>query len=250
MARRARRLVCEGRRWSRPRKGGTSWRSRTRSLVIVREPRANAPMPSPHAAIVVRAASAGGFATAGEAATARTRSNQGRPRRGRHGQRVVPPLRYFELGAFVMARLALSVWVALTVLTLIACVDDRSATRWAELPKLPVPAGDSLADVRLNPGKRLVYDQRVVRTPGSSCTNCRRTAKARAVWRARLPRRRCAQRIGGELHKGCRPALHVATDPSGLPARRDRIGVSGPRRAQTYRLLGPPPDLTGPQRNS
>jgi hypothetical protein len=78
---------------------------------------------------------------------------------------------------FLMARLALSVWVALTVLTLIACFDDRPATRWATFPKLPVPAGDSFAEARLNPGNRLVYDQRVSRTQGSSCTNCRRTAK-------------------------------------------------------------------------
>ena len=61
-----------------------------------------------------------------------------------------------------MERLALSVWIALAVVTLAgtANADDHSMAT-SRFPKLPVPAGDSLTEAKAELGRRLLYEKQV-----------------------------------------------------------------------------------------
>ena len=72
-----------------------------------------------------------------------------------------------------MERLALSLWVALTVSTLAGCADAEFRVPVPEgFPALPVPAGNSLSEARVELGRRLFYDKQLSRTKEIACGNC------------------------------------------------------------------------------
>jgi len=72
-----------------------------------------------------------------------------------------------------MERLALSLWVVLTVGTLASCGDaDYQVAVPAGFPELLVPAGNSLTEARVNLGKRLFYDKQLSRTQEIACSSC------------------------------------------------------------------------------
>jgi hypothetical protein len=75
-----------------------------------------------------------------------------------------------------MERLALSLWLALTVGTLAGAPAARhQAPLRASFPKLPVPAGDSLSEGRVELGRRSFHDRQLTHTTGIGCANCNAT---------------------------------------------------------------------------
>ena len=72
-----------------------------------------------------------------------------------------------------MERLALSLWVVLTVGTLASCEDGNYEVAVpAGFPDLPIPAGNGLTEARVNLGKRLFYDKQLSRTQEIACGSC------------------------------------------------------------------------------
>jgi cytochrome c peroxidase len=72
-----------------------------------------------------------------------------------------------------MERLALSLWLVLTTAVLAGCADGRNVAPLSSgFPTLPVPAGTTLTEARVNVGQRLFYDKQVSRTHGISCSDC------------------------------------------------------------------------------
>lgn len=123
-----------------------------------------------------------------------------------------------------MERLVLSLWFALTAVILAGCSDDRHLAPLPNgFPPLPVPAGATLTDERVNVGQRLSYDKQVSRMQGITCSGCQGAA-VRTPGPTLGPTR--VQRIGASRHAG-RLALeavqrrrdialpHVARPPAG-----------------------------------
>jgi len=72
-----------------------------------------------------------------------------------------------------MERLALSLWFVLTTAVLAGCADGRNVAPLSSgFPALPVPAGNTLTEARVNVDQRLFYDKQVSRTHGVSCSDC------------------------------------------------------------------------------
>ena len=72
-----------------------------------------------------------------------------------------------------MERLALGLWMALTVVTLAGYVgaDHRVAAPHG-FPAVPVPAGNLITEARGNLGRRLPYDEQLSPTNDISCSSC------------------------------------------------------------------------------
>ena len=72
-----------------------------------------------------------------------------------------------------MERLALGLWMALTVVTLAGYVGaDHRVPAPRGFPTLPVPAGNLITEGRANLGKRLPYDEQLSPTNDISCDSC------------------------------------------------------------------------------
>jgi cytochrome c peroxidase len=72
-----------------------------------------------------------------------------------------------------MERLALGLWMALTVVTLAGYVgDDQRAPAPRGFPRVPLPAGNLITEARGNLGRRLSYDEQLSPTNGISCATC------------------------------------------------------------------------------
>ena len=71
-----------------------------------------------------------------------------------------------------MERLALSLWIALTAVTLAGSHgrDEVSAPR--SFPKLPVPAGNSITEAKGNLARRLFHDKQLSPANDTSCGDC------------------------------------------------------------------------------
>ena len=72
-----------------------------------------------------------------------------------------------------MERLALSLWIGLTAVTLAGSINaDRDVPTARGFPKLPVPAGDLLTEARGNLARSMFYDRQVFPTNDLCCGEC------------------------------------------------------------------------------
>ena len=71
-----------------------------------------------------------------------------------------------------MEKLALAVWVGLLVGTSAGVANHQRATVFEGYPSLPVPAGNTLAEARMNLGKGILQDSRASATNQPSCSIC------------------------------------------------------------------------------
>ena len=72
-----------------------------------------------------------------------------------------------------MERLALSLWIALAVVTLAGSVNaDDQPIATPRFPKLPVPAGDSVTQSKAELGRRLLYENQVSARLVPGCSGC------------------------------------------------------------------------------
>jgi cytochrome c peroxidase len=72
-----------------------------------------------------------------------------------------------------MERLALGLWIALTVVTLAGYVGaDNHVPAPRGFPTVPLPAGNLITEGRGNLGRRLSYDKQLSPTNDISCSSC------------------------------------------------------------------------------
>jgi cytochrome c peroxidase len=71
-----------------------------------------------------------------------------------------------------MEKLALVVWVALLVGASAGAANDQPATVFEGYPTVPVPAGNTLSEARMNLGKGILHDIRASATNQPACSAC------------------------------------------------------------------------------
>ena len=157
--------------------------------------------------------------------------------------------RDIELGGVPMERLALAIWLTLTAAMLAGCSDERHVAPLPDgFPALPVPAGNTLTDARVNIGKRLFYDRQVARKREVSCSSCHLAENAYAGpnrfsigVEGRLRRRNAPCRPNAGRRSPAGPSCWPVRPPSPRPTRTSpRWRPRSRRRKHVQRLLSTP----------
>jgi cytochrome c peroxidase len=71
-----------------------------------------------------------------------------------------------------LEKLALAVWVCLLVGASAGAGNHQRATVFEGFPTIPVPAGNTLAEARMNLGKGILHDSHTSGTNQPACSTC------------------------------------------------------------------------------